>query len=500
MNFSELESLMSSRGVTSLAEIARTLNTTPQAVSNWKSRNQVPHHIVAKLSQIPPVGTLPIDDTKSSFTYPSSPITHYASPSIFEEDTISLSDILVTLAEQLKVIVLVSFITVFLTFTYVQFIQQPQYVSWATVLLPSSGSGNLGGFSSLASKLGVNVSTGASGDLSSPSLFPELLRSRTFAEKILNKKFYTNEFGKELSLLAILTHGNELPEVGKDTLVTSALSSLGGMLEFNHDLSGSISVIKVTASEPLFAKELAEVTLAELEALNRFYKSQTVNKKTGFISNRIASVENDLESSETRLKEFNERNRQISSPALQLEQDRFGRDVEIQKGIYLTLKQQLELSKIEEVQEGSIMQVMDKPQIPLSPSNKNLKLSVLLAGIVGLALGIILGFVRSFLINNSDMGERRKLRRVRSFLRKKGKDIILDRRISGIISILLLLGLPFYLGYESKSPVFFGRYSPILMVINTVYIFSLATTVSIYIYLSRKKRIDEEKKSLRIYQ
>ena len=51
MNFSELEQLMSSRDVTSLAEIARALNTTPQAVSNWKARNQVPHHVVAKLNQ-----------------------------------------------------------------------------------------------------------------------------------------------------------------------------------------------------------------------------------------------------------------------------------------------------------------------------------------------------------------------------------------------------------------------------------------------------------------
>jgi hypothetical protein len=109
MNFSELEQLMSSRGLTSLADIARALNTTPQAVSNWKSRNQVPHHVVAKLNQSspPPVGSSSIDDTQS-------PVTHYASPSIFEEDTISLSDILVTMAEQLKVIVLTTFIFVFL--------------------------------------------------------------------------------------------------------------------------------------------------------------------------------------------------------------------------------------------------------------------------------------------------------------------------------------------------------------------------------------------------
>ena len=51
MNFNELEKLMSSCGVTTLAEVARALNTTPQAVSNWKARNQVPHHVVAKLNQ-----------------------------------------------------------------------------------------------------------------------------------------------------------------------------------------------------------------------------------------------------------------------------------------------------------------------------------------------------------------------------------------------------------------------------------------------------------------
>jgi len=481
MNFSELEQLMSSRGVTSLAEIARTLNTTPQAVSNWKARNQVPHHVVAKINQStpPPVGNPPIDDTQS-------PVIHYASPSIFEEDTISLSDILLTMAEQLKVIILTTFISVFLTFAYVQFIQTPQYVSWATVLLPSGSGGNLGGLAGLASQFGVNVPTGVQADLSSPSLFPELLRSRTFAEQILDKEFYTKKFDKDLSLLAILTHGDEPTEVGKDTLVTQALASLETILEFDQDPSSTFSVIKVTTSEPVFSKELAEVVLAELEALNRFYKSQTVNEKTSFISNRIFSVENDLESSEKRLKEFNERNRQISSPALQLEQSRLARDVEIQKGIYLTLKQQFELAKIEEIQGASIVQILDKPQVPLGPSNIKLKINVILAGLFGVGLGILLGLIRSYL-NSSDMDERKKLRRVKHFFKKKTKGIILDRRVSGIVTFLLLIGLPFYLMHESKNPVFFGMYSAKLMLVNAVYILVLLLSLGLFIYNSKKK-------------
>ena len=54
MNFSKLEKIMTENGVNSLAEIARALSTTPQAVSNWKARDQVPHRIAAKLNKFSP--------------------------------------------------------------------------------------------------------------------------------------------------------------------------------------------------------------------------------------------------------------------------------------------------------------------------------------------------------------------------------------------------------------------------------------------------------------
>ncbi len=103
MNFSELESLMSSSGVTSLADIARTLNTTPQAVSNWKARNQVPHHVVAKLNQAQPANDGP---------KPSTDPQPYSLPPVFE-DTISLSDILLSMSEQLKVILIMPLLLFF---------------------------------------------------------------------------------------------------------------------------------------------------------------------------------------------------------------------------------------------------------------------------------------------------------------------------------------------------------------------------------------------------
>ena len=480
MNFSELEALMSSRGINALADIARTLETTPQAVSNWKARDQIPYHIIAKLNKI-----TSINNPLSSVQSQSPQLTPHYSAINIEEDTISLSDILITMAEQLKVILLIPFITIFFTFTYNKFIQKPLYESSATILLPENTT-VLSGIAGLASQFGVNVPQGGKTDLSSPSLFPDLITSRTFAERILDKSFYTAAYGRELPLLAILTYGEDAPKLGRDTLIQNAVGAFRGMVTFGNE--GPFSVLTIKAGEPRFACDLNKVVLDELQEIHRFFKSRQLNEKTSFIVNRIKSVEDDLERSEQTLKSFREQNLQISSPSLQLTQERLTRDVEIQKNIFLTLKQQLELAKIEEVQEASVIQILDGPQVPLRPSNKNLKLNILMAGIVGLGLGILLGFIRSY-ANNSDVTERRKLRRVRNFIKKKGGEVILDRRISAIVSLVLIIGLPYYLGHESKNPVFFDRYSTTALLVNIAYVLVLIISISLFIYHTRKKAL-----------
>ena len=50
MKFSEFENTMRKIGLRTLADVARKFKTTPQAVSNWKSRDQVPYHIVASIN------------------------------------------------------------------------------------------------------------------------------------------------------------------------------------------------------------------------------------------------------------------------------------------------------------------------------------------------------------------------------------------------------------------------------------------------------------------
>ena len=109
---------MSELGVSSLAEIARTLKTSPQAVSNWKSRDQVPYHIVNKINNI----QKPIDPLHSEHSALSQQGGIYieSPPQLDEQSYFRTSKFLLVIAQQLKVIVLVMFLSMFSTYTYVE--------------------------------------------------------------------------------------------------------------------------------------------------------------------------------------------------------------------------------------------------------------------------------------------------------------------------------------------------------------------------------------------
>jgi len=397
------------------------------------------------------------------------------------------------MAEQLKVIIIIPLITIFITFTYFFTFNQPLYESSSKILLPENQVIS-GGLAGIASQFGVNLPQDRTADLSSPSLFPELINSRTFAERILDKPFYSKKFNKELSLLAILTFGEGPPNHGPDTLIQKAMITLQGMIKFKNE--GSFSILTVEAKDPYFARDLNKVVLDELQSLNRYFKNQSLNEKTIYIDDRIESVNNDLMDSEQALKKFREQNRQISSPALQLELEHLTRDVEIQKSIFLTLKQQQELNKIEVIEKASIVQVLDGPQVALSASNTiSTKLILIIASILGLGLGIILGLVRSY-ANNSDVEERKKLRRAKYFFYKKSKEFLLDRRVHGAILALLLVCFPFFISHRSNDPVYFAMYSKKLLLFNIAYVLILLIELGLFVHTYRNRKINKKNKTL----
>ena len=136
------------------------------------------------------------------------------------------------------------------------------------------------------------------------------------------------------------------------------------------------------------------------------------------MKDRLINTKIELEAGEEALKDFREQNRSIlESPQLQLEQDRLSRDISVHIGVYTTLKQQLETAKINEMKEKEYVLFLDPPKVPISPVNPRKKLKIILAGFLGIGLGILLAFIKEY-TSNSDDEEQEKMKKAKLLIVK----------------------------------------------------------------------------------
>ena len=139
MNFSELQQLLQEKfGIEYLADIARELGVSPQAVSNWKARDQVPYKYVIQIreksinknvnfhnklkreNELPPFtdqqpdGRLRlIDDSHASY----------------KEDTISIADVILILIKKVKLILFLPILIAFFVSLNTRMTYEPIYTA-----------------------------------------------------------------------------------------------------------------------------------------------------------------------------------------------------------------------------------------------------------------------------------------------------------------------------------------------------------------------------------
>lgn len=411
MKFEELKDIMAGKGFDKLADIARELGVSPQVVNNWKQRDQIPQKISELISQ---KYNIEQEDEKSaqSMNEPqhreTQPNHSNLQPNLnpypfqyFEEDTISLWEIIAVLKKHLKLILATPTVLCTLAIIYVLYIAKPVYTSSATII-PANAESSTSNMAGLASQFGVSLPGGGGG---TKMVYPEIIQSRTLAKKMIHKSFNSEEFGPGQPLLRLLTYGHEEPEFGIDTLEQMAMESFIESVTVNEGIKTSIVTVSIDASEPKLAADIANALIDELDIHQKRFNTEQAAKKRIFIEARIKDVNVDLVRAEEALKDFRLQNRKYAdSPSLLLEFERLMRETEVQKQLYITLKQEFEMAQIEEVEESDILYVLDKPEIPLARSKPKRKLVVVLAGFLGLGLGTMGAFIKNWYDTEKENG------------------------------------------------------------------------------------------------
>ncbi len=271
----------------------------------------------------------------------------------------SLEEIFTLIWKERKRIFVVSLIVGVLTLL-VNFLLLDLYYKATASLLPETDKNKLGGlsqFSGLAQLAGIGV-PGA--EIS--RLYPIIVMSETVLRPVIERQYQTQEFAHPVDLIQYF----DIEEDTREENMDEALRVLKKLMTTSYESKTSTVTITLEMKEPLLAAEVLNAIIGELDRFMRVKKITTASEQASWINARLVDVEKELRVAEDSLKTFSERNRRIGdSPELLLNQQRLIRDVTVKSTIYVELKKQYELAKIEEIKNITIVNVLDAARAPV---------------------------------------------------------------------------------------------------------------------------------------
>ena len=264
----------------------------------------------------------------------------------------------------------------------------PPIYEAVTTVIPIRSARNSAALGSLGASLeDLGIRQLSSGD-QTPT-YPEIIRSRRLLEQLLPMRFPRGPGVAASPLIDVIVprgQGNKRVEV--------ALRSLRSDIDSYIDRRTGILTIKVRSQQPQIAAGIANVLTSRLQEFTLRSMAYEASENRKFIEGRLGETETSLSRAEEQLSTFRQRNLRIgNSPRLQLEEGRLVRALREQEEVYLTLKRQYELAKIEEHRDVPLLNVLDPAAVPASRAFPHRIRMILLGLTCGFAMGVLTALV-----------------------------------------------------------------------------------------------------------
>jgi len=328
-----------------------------------------------------------------------------------DNDEISLKELIQKIQEwiqylktQWKLILGIAALGGIIGFVYASF-QKPNYLATTTfVLEEDKGGGGLGGAMGLASSFGFDLGGGGGGLFTSSNII-ELMKSRLVVEKTLLNPVQVA--GKEISLADYYIQINELKEAWskKPALANisfpvhadrtkfslqqdSILQTISAGLTKNNltiaqkDKKVSIISLTVKTENEMFSKLFCEQLLKETSDFYIETKSKKSRLNVDILQHQADSIRAELNSAITGVAAATD-NVYNLNPAFNVRSAPSKRrqvDVQANTAILTQLVAQLELSKVSLRKETPLVQLIDRPILPLEKDKVGRLKSLILGG------------------------------------------------------------------------------------------------------------------------
>jgi len=345
-------------------------------------------------------------------------------------DEISLKDLVLKMKEwyvyllsKWKMIVLAGIIGAALGVTY-SLLKKPIYTASLSFALEdekSGGGGGLGGALGLASSFGLDLG-GSVGGIFTGSNLTELFKSRSMVEKTLLST--VNLDGKNISLAEMYIEINNWreswkkdPKLSKIKFLTNVdrkhftriQDSIMGAMYGNLSKAGlavgqkdkkiSIIDIDVSSTNELFAKYFCEALAKEVGQFYVETKSKKARMNMAILERQVDSIRRELNGAITGVAVANDNTFNLN-PALNVRRAPSARrqvDVQANTAILTELVKQAELAKVTLRKETPLIQVIDRPILPLPKERFGKGKGIILGGFIGGFLIVLFLIVRRWL-------------------------------------------------------------------------------------------------------
>jgi len=307
-------------------------------------------------------------------------------------------------------------------------VKKPVYKAMVTFALEDDkqAGGGLSGALGLASSLGFDLGGSAGGAFSGANLI-ELMKSRKMVEKALLNPIWMGTDSITLAdrLVEILEKRKKLEEekiwVGKtlfpvgtdqekfnlkqDSLLGILYQSVtgeNGILSVGQkDKKISIIYVEVNTIDELFSKVFAESIVKEVSQFYIETKSKKAKNNVAILQKQVDSVRNELNQAITGVAVVSDNTFNLN-PALNVNRVPSTKrqvDVQANTAILTQLVTNLELAKVALMRETPLIQLIDKPILPLKKDKPGKLKSLLLGGFLGVFLSILYILVKRFFNN-----------------------------------------------------------------------------------------------------
>lgn len=266
---------------------------------------------------------------------------------------------------------------------------------------PGGGAGALAGYAGMASQFGIDLG-GESSAFSTDNVV-ELLRSRQLVTEALlstqDAKPLINSFIDAYDLRSEWDEDQRLTDIqfgaDKGYLQDSLLAGIYESLIEDYlviervNIASNILYVSCITQDEYFSKAMCERLV---DAVAKYYvdvKTQRARKTLDFIQERTDSVAGVLSEAELELARWKDSQRSIIKAEGYLTELRLQRQVQILNAMYAEAIKNLELSKVTLLKETPLLQVIDRPILPLKQIKLSLPKAVVIFGIVGGILAIL---------------------------------------------------------------------------------------------------------------